>query len=292
MCGSPVDDAKVLGRRLNTRQGLRPARKVGITTSVLRCRRCGLVFANPLPLPEHLAQHYELDPEEYWDPEYVNSGGDTLEAYVDTFRRLWRGQRTPSALDVGAGTGQNMVTLGQRGFDVYGLEPSASFRERALKRDELQPERLLHARVEEADFPEESFDFISLGAVLEHLPDPAASLERALRWLRRDGLMWVAVPSSRWLVARILNTIYRLQGLDYVTNISPMHSPFHLYEFTRDTFGLHGSQAGYRVEESRVVVCDTFAPRPLRGIAYRIMAATDTGMILEVWLRKTGAKEL
>jgi SAM-dependent methyltransferase len=282
MCGTSAADAKVLGRRLNRHQGLRPRSKVGVATTIVRCRACHLVFANPLPLPEDIGQHYDLDPEVYWDQAHLDK--PELGDLADRFRALWTGGGTPRALDIGAGLGQTMRALGENGFDAYGIEPSATFHKRAVEMG-LDPERLVNTGIEEASFPQEHFDYVSFGAVLEHVADPAAALERALSWTRPDGLVWVHVPSSRWLVARVLNGIYRAQGLDYVTNISPMHSPFHLYEFGLESFRRHGERAGYEVVDSRFLVCSTYAPPPLDRVARAVMDRTDTGMIVEVWLR-------
>jgi hypothetical protein len=151
----------------------------------------------------------------------------------------------------------------------------------------LTADRLVETTIENAEFQADSFDYVSFGAVLEHLSDPAGSLARALSWTRSDGLIWMAVPSSRWLVGRAVNAMYRVQGLDYVTNISPMHSPFHLYEFTRESFERHGERAGYEIEDSRIFVCDPFVPGPLASVARCMMDTTGTGMTLQVWLRAT-----
>jgi hypothetical protein len=83
---------------------------------------------------------------------------------------------------------------------------------------------------------------------------------------------------------------YRPQGLDFVTNTSPMHPPFHLYEFTRQSFVTHGERAGHRVADSRVFTGDTFLPRVLNRAAVRLMAATDGGMVLELWLTSAGCR--
>ncbi len=286
MCLAPAAEARVLGRRLNTRQGLRPRRRIGVATTVQRCRSCGLVFTNPQPVPQSIGQHYDLEPEDYWDADYLDHADAPPDAYIDAFLARWEGGRTPVALDVGAGVGHTMLALQRAGMDAWGIEPGAAFRRRALQRPELSPQRLLQATVETADLPAGHFDFINLGAVVEHLTDPAAALERATGWLAAGGLMMVAVPSADWLVSRVLNAVYRLQGLDYVTNVSPMHSPYHLFEFTRSSFDAHGRRAGYEVCDSRIVVCETYAPPPLRDLAYRVMDGTGTGMILEVWLRR------
>jgi SAM-dependent methyltransferase len=287
MCGQPTVNAKTLGRRLNTHQGVRPRRRHGVTTTVQRCRGCGLVFPNPMPLPTTVAQHYDVPPEHYWTDEYLEHGSSSAEYYGAEFRRRWSGKRPrPKALDVGAGVGHGMIALQEAGFDTWGIEPSGSFRAKALRRGDIPADRLLHAAIETADLPDQEFDFINMAAVVEHLVDPAGSVERAMRWLALGGLIWIGVPSSDWLMARMLNLAYRLQGLDFVTNTSPMHPPFHLYEFTRRSFEAHGQRAAYRVVDSRALVCDTFMPRALQTAAYRLMAATGTGMILEVWLAR------
>ena len=48
-------------------------------------------------------------------------------------------------------------------------------------------------------------------------------------------------------MSRALNAVYRLQGLDYVTNLSPMHPPFHLYEFTAASFRRYAERNGHRI---------------------------------------------
>lgn len=291
MCGAPTREAKVLGRRLSAHQGIRPTRRTGIATTVMRCRQCRLVFANPIPLPIELDQHYAVSPEDYWTADELANEVAT-DYYAHRFRELWNGTGVPRALDVGAGLGRTMSSLQRNGFDTWGIEPSASFRERALQQEEIRAERLIEASAEAADFPANSFDYIIFGAVLEHLSDPGTSLARATGWLRRGGLIWVAVPSSRWLISRLINAAYRLQGLDYVTNISPMHTPYHLYEFSRRSFELHGRANGYEVAAARMVVCDPFLPGMLGRIAARVMRATDTGMEIEVWLRETGGRQV
>src|SRR5205085_2091982 len=80
--------------------------------------------------------------------------------------------------------------------------------------------------------PENFFDFITFGAVLEHLYHPAACLEKALQWLKPEGILQVEVPSSKHLVSKLINIYFTLIGTNFVTNISPMHAPFHMYEFS------------------------------------------------------------
>jgi SAM-dependent methyltransferase len=256
-----------------------------VATTVVGCQDCGLIFSDPRPVPRSVAEHYEKAPEEYWRDSQL-AANDTGESVpVETFHHLWAANgRAPRALDVGAGLGQSMGQLVAHGFDTWGLEPSAAFRDRAIERG-TPADRLSLGAVEDAEYDLESFDLVSFAAVLEHLHDPAAAIERALPWLTPGGLMFAEVPSARWLIGRLLNLSYRVRGMDYVTNLSPMHDPYHLYEFTLEAFQRHGERVGYEIAASLIMPCETFLPRPLEPVAQRIMAATDTGMQLQVWLR-------
>lgn len=283
MCGSR--DWSILGRRLDHRQGLRP-RGSGISVAVARCDACGLLFPDPLPVPASLAQHYGTGPEDYWPADYFDLTDDYMADQLSTFRRLWTDAGEPRALDVGAGVGKGLRILERAGFHAEGIEPSPQFRHKAIEDLGIAATALHQVSMEEASFPAESFDLIAIGAVLEHLYDPSDALAKATSWLRPSGLIWVEVPSARWLLSRGLRALYRMQGLDYVINLSPFHSPYHLYEFTPMCFGLNGRRNGYELAERRIHPANTY----LRGLAdraiTRLMRQTHSGMQLEVWLRK------
>src|SRR4051812_36351300 len=118
MCAAPITDAKVLGRRLSRSQGLRPTRRIGWSITVMRCGKCGLVFANPQPTPGDVGQHYEGAPEDYWVPDALAEGGpDHFRYEIDPFHRLWEGDGRPVALDVGAGLGRTLASLTAGGFE-------------------------------------------------------------------------------------------------------------------------------------------------------------------------------
>ncbi len=50
---------RVLGRRLNAHQGMRPRHGAAIATTINRCRDCGLIFSNPRPVPASVGHHYD-----------------------------------------------------------------------------------------------------------------------------------------------------------------------------------------------------------------------------------------
>lgn len=261
----------------------------GALTTVQRCRNCGLVFSNPMPVPLNLNTHYDVPVDEYWGGEGgVAQSTQYFSGQIARFHSLSQNdyKSSPAVLDVGVGMGKAMASLSQAGFEAYGIEPSASFRDFALGQTGLPADRIMLASVEEADFADGTFDFVTFGAVLEHLPEPAQALKKALRWIRPGGLVHVEVPSSNWLMARLVDAVYRMQGLDYTCHLSPLHVPYHLYEFTAKSFDAFAGAVGCQIAHRRLFVGETYAPRWLDPLLKRMMTATATGMQLEVWLRR------
>ena len=150
--------------------------------TIVRCRACGLIYSDPQAVPMSIDDHYGVPPESYWDPAFFVVPEDYFAREVAVSRELL-GQGTKRALDIGAGLGYAMVALDKAGYETHGLEPSAPFRDRAISRMNIDPERLRHGTVELTDYPENSFDLINICVVLEHLRDPGAALVRAMHWL-------------------------------------------------------------------------------------------------------------
>jgi SAM-dependent methyltransferase len=147
------------------------------------------------------------------------------------------------------------------------------------------------AAMEDAEFEAGGFDFVTFGAVLEHLYDPDAALAKAMRWLRPGGVAHAEIPNSRHLVGRLINAYYRLLGTGFVTNISPMHVPFHLYEFSIASFHRNGARNRYSVADHWIDVgsIDNI-PSVLHPLLRAIMSRSDTGMQLSVFLRKNAER--
>lgn len=286
MCGSPTATHRILGKRLNKPQGRKPASKTGITTTVAKCTDCGLVYANPQPIPFDLQDHYGVPPESYWKDDYFHINDDYFQGEIARLKELIDVQPGMKSLDIGAGVGKQMTVLERIGFDTYGLEPSEPFYERALQQMKIAPEKLTLGKLEDLDYPENTFDFISFGVVLEHLYDPGAAIEKALKWLKNDGIIHIEVPSADWLTNRLINQFYRLKGSDYVSNLSPMHEPYHLYEFSLQSFERNAQRTGYSIAFHEYYVCPTFLPKVFDPILRPYMKRTNTGMQLCVWLRK------
>lgn len=286
MCNSSTKSNKILGKRLNQSQGKNPKTKIGIAVTVLKCKNCGLLYSNPIPIPANIQDHYNISAENYWSEDYAKTHPTYFNYEIAKLKKLMPIIVGMKSLDIGAGVGKSMIVLKKIGFNTFGLEASESFYNVAINKMKIDSNQLLKSKIEDAEYPENTFDFITFGAVLEHLYSPSNSIKKAVKWLKPSGIIHIEVPSSNWLIARFLNLYFRLRGTDYVSNLSPMHAPYHLYEFNLKSFKEHALQNNYEIAFYEYYVCETFLPKFLDPILKPLMKWTNTGMQLAVWLRK------
>lgn len=288
MCGSLTRNHAILGQRLNQSQGFIPKSKIGISVSIQRCSDCGLIYSNPLPIPFDLQDHYGIIPEEYWEMEYHNWKESYFDSQLADAKDLLHFQNGMKALDIGAGIGKAMKCIEKAGFDVYGIEPSIPFYERAINNMKIDKNKLQLVTIDDFEFESDFFDFITFGAVFEHLYDPLKSLEKALSLLKPNGIIHLEVPSSNWLISRMTNFYYKMIGTNFVSNLSPMHSPFHLYEFDINSFKKCSNNLNFTIEKYYHNVCEIYnIPKFFHPILKMYMDKTYTGMQITIYLRKT-----
>lgn len=285
MCQSDVSNSKLLGRRLNGSQGKAPTKRVGFSVSIMKCNNCGLIYPNPLPVPSSIDDHYGIPPETYWTDAYIDVDENYYSGVIRILEKLTPIEKGMKALDIGAGLGNCIVALDRAGFDTYGIEPSSSFYKRTKENYNFSDEKLQNKSVEEADFPENTFDFVTFGAVLEHLYDPFEALKSALKWAKKGGLIAIEVPSSDWIIAKLVNRMYKLKGTDYVANLSPMHEPYHIYEFTAKSFEKAAKLLNFEIAYQEYFPGETYGPNIVKKIL-KPMVKGDKGMQLFVMLRK------
>ncbi|MDO8748016.1 MAG: class I SAM-dependent methyltransferase [Candidatus Omnitrophota bacterium] len=88
--------------------------------------------------------------------------------------------------------------------------------------------------LENLDFPDSSFDLITMWGVIEHLSDPNRMLRESKRLLRQNGLLLLFVPNGHSLIIRIMR--------HYNSTVS---GRAHLWYFTPATIGRLLNKNGY-----------------------------------------------
>jgi 2-polyprenyl-3-methyl-5-hydroxy-6-metoxy-1,4-benzoquinol methylase len=182
-------------------------RKLLITIDKWRieqCQRCTVGILDPMPESDELKKFYEAD---YFQSQYNNLGEPRGSAAfkrrisqelhrVKFFRRF---KRKGSVLDLGCGLGYFMFTCRQFNYDVRGADVSDA--NASYVRDELHLP-LDIGSIQELDYGKASFDVITMWHFLEHVPDPHDCLQRAMYWLKPDGLIVIDVPNYQGTDAR------------------------------------------------------------------------------------------
>jgi SAM-dependent methyltransferase len=97
-------------------------------------------------------------------------------------------------LEVGCAHGGYVALLGWAGFDAVGTEMSPGV---ASIAHELFGVRVVSGPVEKQEFEAGSFDVIVLNDVIEHLPDPLATLTHCVRLLSKSGLFVIQTPEYK-----------------------------------------------------------------------------------------------
>src|SRR5688572_4576909 len=192
-------DCPLCGKPPTTFVGKRGGRAhrdgLGVETEIWKCKTCDLVFPNPMPYPVGgLGQHYEMDADEYFQ---IYDKGDKLavgESLIEA-AETWLGGMG-RLLEIGVGRGEVLIAARERGWEVFGIEPSNSFADYA---EEQSNARIWRQPIEDVEIPVGEFDAIIFSAVLEHVYDPDAVMAKVASGLRRGGVLYCDVPNEAGL---------------------------------------------------------------------------------------------
>jgi SAM-dependent methyltransferase len=172
---------------------------------------------NPQPSDDELAaiyhEHYFLGSAAGPDAPAAGFAGEvdrlkreTAAGYLDAVeKRLAVSETTRHGLrllEIGSGLGNLLVEAQSRGYDITGVEYSAS--SVRVSNEKLGAARVLHGSLDDVALPAEWFDVCVLADVIEHTRDPKAVLLAAWRALKPGGLVFIAVPSLDSWSARLM----------------------------------------------------------------------------------------
>ncbi|MBN1139594.1 MAG: class I SAM-dependent methyltransferase, partial [Anaerolineae bacterium] len=184
----------------------------------VRCRRCGLIYLNPRPSLAEMARYYPADYEPFVRQERAGGGVGYRLAIAKKRRIASHGLEPGRLLDIGCGSGDFLLGMQERGWQVFGLDisPEAAALARQNGLD------VFGGHLLEAPYQEHSFDLVTMWDVLEHLHDPAAYLVRVAQLLKPGGRFVVTLPNPHSVDFRLFGPVWT--GLDV---------PRHLYVLSR-----------------------------------------------------------
>lgn len=143
-------------------------------------------------------------------------------------------------LDVGAGTGDFLLTAKNRDWDVEGIEPNQNAKIRAQEKGiDLYPtlEKLLRKK----------YDVITLWHVLEHLPNLDDQIDKLVSLLNEKGTLVIAVPNFKSYDAQHYQNFWAAYDV-----------PRHLWHFSKEAIEKLFSDHGMKVVKVRPMIFDSF----------------------------------
>lgn len=183
---------------------------------VVRCRGCGHRYVDPRPTQEEVARGYSL-PTAYAD--WLQSADARSAMWRRRFDRVLADLPAGRLLDVGAGIGTFLAIAHDHGWAVEGTEVSTTAIGHAREQYAITIRRGL---LEEAA-PPKPYEAISLWHVIEHVPDPVATLRFCHSLLAEHGRIILAMPNdggAAWALTAAGNVVRR----------ALRRSPTHRYE--------------------------------------------------------------
>lgn len=247
---------------------------------VVKCRGCGLVYADEHFTSDDLARFYSGD---YYQRAYVchpkeidrKIAGD----YADAFALTDASKKGGSLLDFGSARGTFLGELRRRGY-----EPKLSLLGVDINADEIKMGEDLGLPVRCLDVfrdppPAETYDVVTAFSVLEHMQDPVGTLKALHRLLKPGGEILLTLPAGDCLIvwsAVLLSKLLGRAARGYTDNV--FHEE-HLYYFTPSTLTRAFRAAGFEpvLFQGAPSYLETHPPSPLIAVgAYGLRLASWT----------------
>ena len=151
-----------------------------------------------------------------------------------TFLQLGAPQQLGHAVGCGLWLWGFLHIAKKSGWQVQGFEFSSAAAEVCRQKYGLA---VAVGELRELNFPEQSFDVITMRHVLEHMREPLSVLERCCELLVPQGILAIEAPNLNFLVRK--SCCY------------PLSVTLHLYHFSPATLAALVRQAGFEVLECR-----------------------------------------
>lgn len=199
------------------------------TGQIVRCTQCGFVFVSPLPNSEtEIWEAYN----EAEDSLYLRNLGAKLLTFDRVLSRIEKYREPGRLLDVGCYYGVLLHAARRRGWTVDGVELS---RDAVRYANEHFGISAFNGDLRSAAYGDDSFDVVTLLAVIEHLLDPADELKEIHRVLKNGGIIAVATHDISSVLARLMGRHY------------PWLCQMHLYHFSPRTMEMLLRKTGFDV---------------------------------------------
>jgi len=210
---------------------------------ISKCKNCGLVYVADMPDLDR-EEMKKLYSEDYFNTDYMKFYNDvTAKQTNETFK--WRldiikdyksGGRL---LDIGCASGGFLKYAALKGWEVYGVEFSEETSETARVKKNLDVKT---GTIYDAGYDDGYFDVVSAGDIIEHVDNPKKFLKEIKRVLKKDGILYLALPDFGGLYFKFFKIIAKRNHRNYFV------LPHHIYFFTKKIIKKYLKDTGFKIE--------------------------------------------
>ncbi len=233
---------------------------------VVRCGQCRLVYVNPQPTAQAVADYYtarNISAQVGWVDGTANLNAQRQALWRERWSDVQRWKSGPNLhiLDIGCGWGDFLSLARQAGWAVHGHELSLELAQLVRHQNQIP---VTVGDLEQASLAPGSFDIITMWHVLEHTRDPLRTLRHARSLLRPDGILVIEVPNLNFIVRKS----YRC----------PFSSVLHLFHFSPATLAAVFHQSGFQPLDCRPGHTGYLCTNPWKVLAKRFVNTMTAGI--------------
>ncbi|MFC1615907.1 class I SAM-dependent methyltransferase [Patescibacteria group bacterium] len=217
---------------------------------VVACDDCSLIYLDPFPFfsDELLSKMYSNENEYF--PE-VNPKLAEIIHKKNPERRFdkaeeYANKEIKNYLEIGCGEGHALKRAKERGWNVQGQDISADFASIVKGNTGID---IKVGAINEDSFAMDSFDFIYVDSVLEHVPNPIEYMTSLKKFLAPGGVIYLTLPNENSLPNMLIDFVQTMRGKKHTSRIMPFAEPYHILGFSQKSIRKMAEEVGLEVPE-------------------------------------------
>lgn len=227
---------------------------------LFKCISCGFMQTNPELKKEQMAELYtNYYPRQNITVEQVKNSAKyrfgiwfKIKAWILGTNNICHYYIKPNkkVLDIGCGNGASLLDIKYQHAEAYGIEEDRNI-EQIAKQLDLN---IFFGSLEQTNYPDNYFDYITMSQVLEHIPDPLNFLNLAIKKLRPGGKIILSFPNVKSIYCKI----HKRKWINW-------HIPYHFNFFSDECLKILAKKLGLRIHQYKTITPNIWCTLQLRS---------------------------